>query len=345
MLLATLLAAMVVQDEPTFDGETWSHPKEGVKFRVPKGYTVVHDREQLKELGDKMLCVGANDTQDIILFLVKESSEESLDEKAWIEKWEKSWKEKITEQNPDVKTPFRKDGQSKRKSGLPGGDYVIYLDGKERKALTSYLARGKECLILMVLGRSGGDWLKDRDDCNAIVDGFEGKGGGGSGSTLSADGTVFTSGDYGVTFSVAKGAVTLSIDPEQLKQGEDENQKILCMGAGSSDEILLYVTAFKKIEKGTPLRDYRESVEKSMDANYNSQKGGGYKKVGGTSIGKNTDRGDYDIQNRAQDYRAIAIYHVQGDHYLMLMVMVNKSKWLAHRDTAEAIAKSFRSSR
>ncbi|MBI2900490.1 MAG: hypothetical protein HYY17_09910 [Planctomycetes bacterium] len=342
LALAVLLAFPCVQDEPTFQDDTWTHPKENVKFGAPKGkgYVVIHDRERLKDLGEKMLCVGTNESQDVILFLCKESSEESLDEKKWIEKWEASWKEQMATQNPDVKQPYVKNGGFKLKSGLPGGDYTIYLDGKERKSLVAYLCRGKDLYVLMVIGRSRGE---DRDDCYSIVDSFKAASGssGGADVELADEGRTFRSPAYGLTFSVPKNTVTLSVDPEQLKSREDENQKVLCMGAGSNDEILLCLTHFKKVEKGTSLKDYRESVEKSMDANYNSQKGGGYKKQGGTSIDKVTDRGDYDIQNRAEDYRAVGIYRIEGDRYFLLMVMVKKSKWLTHRDTAEAIVKSL----
>lgn len=162
-------AKTAVVEDPKFDGETFTFRRENLKFVVPKGkgFALTSDREKLKDLGEKMLCVGTNDEQHVIFFLLKETAEEEMSESEWIEHWEKTWEEKL-----GGKDNYRKDGGWTRESGLAAGGYTIQMDGQERKAQVTYLNRGKEHFIFMVIGRGGNDWLADRDDVEAIGNSF-----------------------------------------------------------------------------------------------------------------------------------------------------------------------------
>jgi hypothetical protein len=86
-----------------------------------------------------------------------------MEEAQWIERWEKTWEEKL-----GGKDNYRKDGGWTRESGLAAGGYTIKMDGQDRKAQVTYLNRGKDHFIFMVIGRGGNDWYQDRDDVEAI---------------------------------------------------------------------------------------------------------------------------------------------------------------------------------
>ncbi|GEM_PF-3727896 len=348
MILAALFAAFVLQEEPTFDGESWTHPKEKVKFRVPKdkGYTVVHDREQLKELGDSMLCVGANESQEIMIFLWKETSEEPLEEKAWIEKWEKSWEERLKKQNPDVKKPYSKYGQSKRKSGLTCAEYDVYLKGKEHKALTSYLNRGKELYVFAVLGGTGDNWLRDRDECIPLADGFQGLGNEGAseeeeeskGGDPTFDGESFTHPQYGLRFRVPKdkGYGVLSDRKKLAEKGLDE--RFLCLGANEPADIMFYLsreTTQNELEVPKFIEAWEESWQKKLDK---------YRKDGSSTMDNGMTTAEYTIRTKGdeQERKVVVVFHSKGKvHFVFMVLGRSGNDWLKDRDDARAIAGSF----
>ncbi len=160
---------------------------------------------------------------------------------------------------------------------------------------------------------------------------------------ITGGGARFTSATYGLTFTVDPKYVEISVDPDDLKKSERENHKVLCVGKGkqAEDPIFISLAVVQKVEEGTDLKAFRESVEKALSTEYDT-----LKKLGNTAIDANAVRAGYKMEGKGSKFRGVAVYRKDGEVYSVLTIVVDTSDagratWGFYLEQVDSTAKSF----
>jgi hypothetical protein len=144
----------------------------------------------------------------------------------------------------------------------------------------------------------------------------------------------FKSKSHNVTVSFDADFLNAEVDEEQLKDGDDDNQKILLVAQSPDEKTMAYLTWHKKVAKNTKVADYRDSTYKSIEENL-----GKAEKLGQTSISAECERLDFKVKTEDGEYRGVAIFLQVGDRYYNCVILTSDA-WLTVRDKVEAMAKS-----